>query len=196
MAAASSDVNTDSTQANRNLESESLENNTARGSSFMGLKWAPLPLQLERGRQTAAMLYFLFLYFILPPVSVLLLLYLLLTPLYWVSIGYGTWMIYDVCILKTSSRGGGRRWLWNMKAWQYISDYFPVSLEKTADLDPSKNYILGYHPHGFIALGDLINFLSNATGFQEKFPGILPYPLTLTSTLLIPLSREISLCMG
>lgn len=32
--------------------------------------------------------------------------------------------------------------------WQYFCDYFPAVLVKEADLDPSKNYIFGYHPHG------------------------------------------------
>lgn len=29
-----------------------------------------------------------------------------------------------------------------------MKDYFPIALVKTADLDPSKNYVFGYHPHG------------------------------------------------
>jgi hypothetical protein len=32
--------------------------------------------------------------------------------------------------------------------WQYFCDYFPAVLIKEADLDPAKNYIFGYHPHG------------------------------------------------
>ena len=29
-----------------------------------------------------------------------------------------------------------------------MKNYFPMTLVKTLDLDPSKNYVFGYHPHG------------------------------------------------
>ena len=48
-----------------------------------------------------------------------------------------------------------------LQLWRWMRDYFPVSCIKTTDLDPSRNYIFGYHPHGIIGLGAWINF---ATG--------------------------------
>lgn len=172
MAAVRSDFNTDSVEANPHLES-------------------------ERGRQTGAVLLFMFAYFILPLVFVSLWLLLFLTPFYWVSLCYGFWVLYDVYIRKISSRGGRRlNWFRDLKIWHYIRDYFPMSLEKTADLDPNKNYVCGYHPHGVIALGGHVHFLSNATGHQDKFPGIDFYPLGLKSNFQIPVYREILLWTG
>lgn len=33
------------------------------------------------------------------------------------------------------------------KWWNYFRDYFPCKLVKEVELDPSRNYIVGYHPH-------------------------------------------------
>lgn len=194
MAATISDSNTDSGRAKAKTESTVFENNKASGSSFMGQGVAPLSVQLARCRQTGALLLFEIFALILPPGLVILWLLLLLTPFYWLSLGYGTWLLYDVYIKKTSSRGG-RGWypLRNLQIWHHIRDYFPITLAKTADLDPTKNYVFGYHPHGIIGFGTLINFLSNATGFQAKFPGIVPHPLGLKSIFHVPVQREILL---
>lgn len=37
--------------------------------------------------------------------------------------------------------------------WKYHRDYFPVSLVKTAELPPDKNYLLCSYPHGIIGTG-------------------------------------------
>jgi len=50
-------------------------------------------------------------------------------------------------------------------------DYFPMSLVKTEDLKPDKNYLFCYHPHGVISLGAVGNFCTEATAFSDKFPG-------------------------
>ncbi|RWR98368.1 hypothetical protein B4U79_03295, partial [Dinothrombium tinctorium] len=54
--------------------------------------------------------------------------------------------------------------------WRYYAEYFPIKLHKTADLNPNKNYIIGYHPHGILPFGAFANFNTEATGFSEKFP--------------------------
>ena len=63
--------------------------------------------------------------------------------------------------------------------WKYLADYFPVSLVKTVELDPKKNYIMGYHPHGVIGAGAFVNFATDGSHFSEVFPGIKPHLLTL-----------------
>jgi len=40
-----------------------------------------------------------------------------------------------------------------LRVWKRFSEYFPVCLVKTAELDPSKNYLFAYHPHGILSLG-------------------------------------------
>jgi 2-acylglycerol O-acyltransferase 2 len=67
-----------------------------------------------------------------------------------------------------------------------ILDYFPIRLHKTCDLPADRSYIFGYHPHGIISLGAFCNFATEATGFEEKFPGINLRLLTLKSNFRIP----------
>ncbi|CAF4157254.1 unnamed protein product [Rotaria magnacalcarata] len=66
----------------------------------------------------------------------------------------------------TPVRGG--RWsdrLRRLSIWSIVSNYFPIKLIKTEDLDPSRSYIFGYHSHGAATVGAGINFLTEATHF-------------------------------
>ncbi|KAJ3413110.1 diacylglycerol O-acyltransferase 1 [Chytridiales sp. JEL 0842] len=93
---------------------------------------------------------------------------------------------------------GGRKWEWfrRLQYWKWFSGFFPVSIVKTAELDPSKTYLFGYHPHGIIAIGAFANFGTDATGFAKKFPGINVRLMTLQSNFHIPIWREILLTLG
>jgi len=71
-----------------------------------------------------------------------------------------------------------------------------MNLVKTAELDPNRNYIFGYHPHGIASLGAMYNFATNATGFDEKFPGITMHVCTLASNFMIPFRREYIMALG
>ncbi|KAM8959422.1 LOW QUALITY PROTEIN: protein SGT1 homolog [Lycaon pictus] len=46
---------------------------------------------------------------------------------------------------------------------------------KTWDLDPSHNYIFGFHPHGVLVAGAFGNFCTNHSDFEELFPGFTAY---------------------
>ena len=59
--------------------------------------------------------------------------------------------------------------------FNYVRDYFPISLTKTAELDPENNYVFGYHPHGILTDGAVIRFATEAVQFSKKFPGIVPH---------------------
>lgn len=50
---------------------------------------------------------------------------------------------------------------------------------KTADLDPTKNYLAGYHPHGVFAFGAWGTFGCDALGWDKFFPGIKRQYITL-----------------
>lgn len=79
---------------------------------------------------------------------------------------------------KTPQRGGRdllRNFTRRLSVFKYISDYFPITLVKTSELDPQKNYILGYHPHGIFTEGVSMALNTEACGFSEKFPGIIPH---------------------
>jgi hypothetical protein len=77
-----------------------------------------------------------------------------------------------------------------------MRDYFPITLTKTADFDPNKNYIMAVHPHGIMSASAYLNFATEATGWSEKFPGIKSHPLTLASHFRFPLHRDIVMLSG
>ncbi|KAJ3261613.1 Diacylglycerol O-acyltransferase 2 [Boothiomyces macroporosus] len=93
---------------------------------------------------------------------------------------------------------GGRqsKWFRNLALWRNMRDYFPARLVKTAELDPSKNYVFGYHPHGIIGLGAFINFGTDANSFTSMFRGISVHLLTLDANFFIPLARDVLLFLG
>uniref|UniRef100_A0A8C8DMX4 Uncharacterized protein n=1 Tax=Oryzias sinensis TaxID=183150 RepID=A0A8C8DMX4_9TELE len=72
---------------------------------------------------------------------------LLLVSDWWmVSLLYAGWLWLD---WDTPSNGGRRsQWVRSWAVWGHFRDYFPLKLIKTVDLDPTKNYIFGFHPHG------------------------------------------------
>ncbi|KAJ8342197.1 hypothetical protein SKAU_G00321250 [Synaphobranchus kaupii] len=80
--------------------------------------------------------------FLLMGVScVVLMVYLMFSSLWLLPVLYTVWMLKD---WNTPERGGRRvEWLRNWTVWKHFRDYFPVKLVKTADLSPSKNYIMG-----------------------------------------------------
>lgn len=74
--------------------------------------------------------------------------------------------------------------------FRWFARYFPVTLHKTADLDPKGNYLFGYHPHGIFGFGAVTSFGTNAIGFDEMFPGLIPHVLTLHNNFYTPFYRE------
>ncbi|GAB4817360.1 hypothetical protein N2152v2_004406 [Parachlorella kessleri] len=84
---------------------------------------------------------------------------------------------------------------WGM--WRGFQRYFNAQLHKTTDLDPSKTYLFGYHPHGIMPAAAWLTFGTNATGFSKAFPGIVPVRmLTLGFNFRIPILREYLLLHG
>ncbi|CAF4230634.1 unnamed protein product [Rotaria sordida] len=107
---------------------------------------------------------------------------------------YGGWMYID---RYTDVRGGrSSSCLRRLSIWSIVSNYFPIKLIKTEDLDPNRNYIFGYHPHGALTFGAGINFLTEATHFSTLFPGICPHLMILRFQFLVPFSRELFLNLG
>ncbi|KAK9830150.1 hypothetical protein WJX72_010009 [[Myrmecia] bisecta] len=91
--------------------------------------------------------------------------------------------------------------LWNpvlrrLRIWKRIANYFPAQLVKSAELDPNKNYIFAYHPHGMLSTGAWLGFATEGLGFSAKFPGIIMHVLTLTINFKVPFLREYLLGLG
>ena len=136
-------------------------------------------LMFEEPLQFAAVLIMTSLFIFGHTIGVLFSIYLLLTPLYGFTVVY---LLWTYCFdMKTPAKGGRRSETFRrLKSWEHFRDYFPVRLIRTKRLDPKKNYILGYHPHGIMCAGAWANFATEATGFSSLFPGIKSHLLTLT----------------
>lgn len=94
---------------------------------------------------------------------------------------------------------------WPVSAWQGVRVRHGVSkqshtgspslpptpqLIKTAELDPSRNYIAGFHPHGVLAAGAFLNLCTESTGFSSLFPGLRPHLMMLTLWFRAPFFRD------
>ncbi|EFJ49380.1 hypothetical protein VOLCADRAFT_89744 [Volvox carteri f. nagariensis] len=91
----------------------------------------------------------------------------------WLTTAFLGYMLY-VSIGPGVKAGRTCTWpkpLRSWSLWRLMSSYFDAKLIKTVDLDPSGNYLFVVHPHGVIAISSWINFVTEATGFSEKFPG-------------------------
>uniref|UniRef100_A0A4W4FYK4 Acyltransferase n=1 Tax=Electrophorus electricus TaxID=8005 RepID=A0A4W4FYK4_ELEEL len=151
---------------------------------------------LDRRLQTAAVLKWVFCFLALgkSPCCIVLFIYLLFTRFWLVCVLYATWWFVD---WDTPSRGGRKSpFLCRLPLWNYMRDYFPIQLVKTAELDPRHNYILGFHPHGVLVTGAFANFCTQATGFGQLFPGLESYLLMLPLWFRAPFFRDYIMCAG
>ncbi|KAL2913078.1 diacylglycerol O-acyltransferase 1 [Polyrhizophydium stewartii] len=159
-------------------------------SSFLSVKLAPLSVPFPRRRQTAAVV----LWMMLLPLCLALFLFLVSrTYLLPFALAYVIFIALD-----PAPETGGRKAMWfrRLSLWKWLADFFPASIVKTADLDPNKTYVFGYHPHGIISLGAFTNFATEATGFGELFNGIDLRLMTLEPNFRMPFFREIILHLG
>lgn len=149
---------------------------------------------LQRRLQTLAICIYLFMFLLLATLCGILTVWLWFTPLYFIILVYAVWLVYD---FRTPERGGRRcEWIRSWKIWNYCRDYFPVTLKSTCSLDPDRNYMMIYHPHGILAFGVCINFASNATDVYKHFPGIRCSTAAVSFQFLFPLCRECVMSLG
>ncbi|KAI6190552.1 Acyltransferase [Aphelenchoides bicaudatus] len=145
--------------------------------------------QFAQRLQVLAVTKYMFIFLISPFLSLALTVYLLLyTRLWWLMSLYLVWLYFDWDI--------GRTWYRDHWIWKRMRDYFPVDLVKTADLPSNKNYVFCCHPHGLLSVSTFVNFCTNANRFDEKFPGLQPYPATLAGQFYFPFRREIIIALG
>uniref|UniRef100_A0A452EX26 Acyltransferase n=1 Tax=Capra hircus TaxID=9925 RepID=A0A452EX26_CAPHI len=110
------------------------------------VEFAPLFVPWERRLQTFVVLQW---------VSSFLAMGLLFTRFWIFSILYAIWWYVD----RAKPWQGGRQ-SDVLRHWvirRYMKDCFPISLVKTANLDPSRNYLTGFHPHGIGVIGAFTN---------------------------------------
>ncbi|XP_046849106.1 2-acylglycerol O-acyltransferase 2-like [Xenia sp. Carnegie-2017] len=162
-----------------------------------GIEWAPLKIPVKRRRQTFLVWIvgstFMFGHIFCVLVCLFLLYINLFTRIFLLL--YLAWIYM---IDKDTPHRGGRYFpaMRRLKVWNYCAEYFPLRLIKTHELDESKNYLFGCHPHGVMAVGSTGNFASEATGFSKHFPGLTVHLITLNIQFKIPFLREFLLAMG
>lgn len=88
------------------------------------------------------------------------------------------------------------KFLRRLSFWRYRRDYFPIRLVKTAELPPDTTYLFPSFPHGILVFGATTNFGSNVNHFDEAYPGLNPYLMTLNVNLNWPFTRELLLGLG
>ncbi|XP_057606925.1 2-acylglycerol O-acyltransferase 2-like [Hippopotamus amphibius kiboko] len=158
------------------------------------VEFMPLSKQWERRLQTFVVLQMFFFTTVLPHICSVVFIGLLFTRFWIFSVLYATWLYLD----RDKPRHGGRRveairrWF----IWKYVKDYFPISLVKTAELDPSWNYLAAFHPHGIIPTGAIANLCTESTSFSLVFPGIRPYLVTLNIIFWFPFFRDCMMSCG
>ncbi|CAL8082066.1 unnamed protein product [Orchesella dallaii] len=182
------------------LDSNGNDGQTRRSSlkksrKVFGVEFAPLDIPWERRMQTLAVTSWIATFFLMGPVSLVFLIYLLFYTRFWlISLLYLTWFIYDL----DQCNKGGRSWQWvrHWKLWKRYCAYFPIRLVKTDELDPKRNYLFGIHPHGILCSGAFGNFATEGNDVKKVFPGIVPHLLTLEGHYLFPFYREYLMCSG
>ncbi|NXN17941.1 DGAT2 acyltransferase, partial [Indicator maculatus] len=155
--------------------------------TLLAVPW-PSQRDIRSWLQLLSVLQWVLSFLLLGTVSLVVLIYLLFTSFWPISVLYLAWIIFD---WDTPEKGGRRlpclhRW----SVWRHFRDYFPVKLVKTHDLSPSHNYIIGCHPHGILCIGAFCNFITGSTGFNEMFPGIRSFLTTLAGNFRLPIFRE------
>lgn len=165
-----------------------VDHNNVFQSVLMDVQFAPLNVPFPRRLQTASIV----LWILLMPLCVAL--FLVALSYRWLLPFVLAYLIF--MYIDHSHEMGGRKigWFRRFPLWNGMRDFFPISLVKTTNLDPSKNYVFGYHPHGIISLGAWVNFATEANSFSSLFKGIDLRLLTLESNFNVPFSREILLC--
>ncbi|XP_053603377.1 2-acylglycerol O-acyltransferase 2-A-like [Plodia interpunctella] len=164
-------------------------------SDILGIQWAPLHVPLERRLQTLAVFcWFHFMTSFGVFSSIYLFIKLLYSSYWYLAIAYSVWMLYDI---NTGQRGGRPRdWVRNWSWWRYHCNYFPTKMIKTAELDPSKNYLLACIPHGVICMGLFPVLAANVLEFGKHFPGIRRGFATLPLYFYVPFFREFAMAIG
>ncbi|KAM3602192.1 uncharacterized protein V6R79_025962 [Siganus canaliculatus] len=160
----------------------------------MKIDFAPLDVPLHRRLQTASVLLWVFCFLGLAPLCIVVFFYLLFTRFWLITVLYAVWWFIDY---DTPSRGGRKMsFICGLKLWDYMRDYFPIKLVKTADLDPRNNYVMGFHPHGVLVAGGFTNFCTYATSINRLFPGLSTNLLMLPLWFRAPFFRDLIMSAG
>ncbi|XP_055967920.1 2-acylglycerol O-acyltransferase 1 [Sorex fumeus] len=160
----------------------------------MRIQFAPLNVPLARRLQTAAVLLWVLTFLVIAQVCVVIFVILIFYNYWFLYIPYLTWMYFD---WHTPEQGGRRsNWVRSWTVWKYFNEYFPIHLIKTWDLDPSHNYIFGFHPHGVLVAGAYGIFCTNYSDLEKLFPDFTVYLHMMPYWFRYPIFREYMMSVG
>jgi hypothetical protein len=156
------------------------------------IRWAPMNVPVQRRLQTLAVLFHTL--SIVGGLAVFF--FLCAIPLLWPIL-----LPYIVYVLFSNAGTSGElslrsERLRRLPIWSLFASYFPARLHRSQELEPTRKYIFGYHPHGIISHGAFAAFATEALGFSQLFPGITNALLTLDSNFKYPIYREYALRLG
>jgi hypothetical protein len=156
------------------------------------IHWAPLNVPLQRRLQTLAVL----MHTLSIAGTVAIFFFLCTIPLLWPIL-----FPYVVYVLLSNAGQSGELShrsdrIRKLPVWSLFASYFPARLHRSQELEPTRKYIFGYHPHGIISHGAFAAFATEALGFSQLFPGITNTLLTLDANFRLPFYREYALRMG
>ncbi|XP_062133831.1 2-acylglycerol O-acyltransferase 2-A-like [Drosophila sulfurigaster albostrigata] len=160
----------------------------------MKIEWAPVDVPLDRRLQTLVTGIFTLFFFSLPLTSFAL---VALFLFYGGLVIRTLVVIYAVYIVVEHKRNysalDGNGFMWNRTnpLYNVYRNYFPVSLVKTADLPPNKNYIIASFPHGILGTGICINMGLEISHWMKLFPQVRPKVGTLDQHFVIPFLRDL-----
>ncbi|KAH9860616.1 hypothetical protein J1614_011947 [Plenodomus biglobosus] len=184
-------VGTRSGMKRRNSELKS-GRKAGAGWATSKIRFAPMNVPLQRRLQTLAVLMHT-----LSIVGGLAIFFFLCSiPLLWpIMLPYCVYVLFSTAHTSGELSLRSER-LRRLKVWSLFASYFPARLHRSQELEPTRKYIFGYHPHGIISHGAFAAFATEALGFSQLFPGITNALLTLDSNFRYPIYREYALRLG
>lgn len=169
----------------------------------------------KRALETIAVSIFVFLFTSSGIFFSIMLVSLLFTKYWIITVLYAIWMFIDR--QNETTIGRKSKYMRNLKLWKLVRDYFPIKLIiphanrsdanipdanisnaniSDAILSKDENYIMINHPHGIMCFGTFISIGSNANNFDKLFPNMDAYQMALNTIFRLPIWRDIILSAG
>ena len=149
------------------------------------------PIKIPARRRLQTFVVSLFLFFTVMPACTIITILALMNPFTMPPmVAYLLW-IFFAPIKHPMPR---QRWWARHIFFRMYRDYFPIRLvaskEARAQMDPKRNYLFCYHPHGVHSFGAMINFGSDANLATVMFPGLKFHLQTLKINFYVPFWRH------
>ena len=109
------------------------------------VRWTPWNVPLRRRLET----FFTALWLFMIPVGTLTIWALFLLMMLWkvTAVPAALYLAWIFLVDNSAEHGSRVPYLRRAFIWGYVRDYFPIELRRTAELDPKRSYVFGYHPH-------------------------------------------------